>query len=366
VGRYIIIFLLFALPLVFHPLGNLAYEQPKVFVAQIAIELLVVFAIYKFELFKNFSKHLLYIVGGFLLLSLTSFLTPIDDSFFGNIFRLQGVFLFWHLLVFALLSSKIDFKVNRYIPHLSLIVLMVSALVMESNHAGRAVGTLGEPNALAAAAIFVFPFAFMSGTRKNLVILERTLVIGLTLGILYLSESHSGIIAFGIEILYFLMLYSKRISKQSALIVCCLVITLSLVLPFIEEKRVYEDRAEIWYTSLVAGLKNPFFGNGFGTTEEAIHQASINLYNFVRLQKVDSAHNFLLDYWIQGGILGVGLMLLLLYDTFRNLVRKSDIQIVMAFLGIVTVMLFNPVSVVTLIAFWWLVGYSFSKNPSDL
>lgn len=357
-GRYIVIFLLFGLPLFLNPFGMFAFEQPKVFLAQIAIEVLVVYAIYHYLKFKHFNKSLLYIVGAFFLLSFTSFLVIQGDLFFGNIFRLQGVFLFWHLLVLALIASKINFQVSHYIPQVSLLVLFVSGLFLQNNDVGRSVGTLGEPNALAASAIFIFPFAFLKGSK-----IEKAIALSLTIGILYLSSSHSGLIAFGIEVFYFLLLYSKKVTKQIALTICCLLIVLSLVLPFIEEKRVYEDRADIWYTSFFAGIKNPIFGNGFGTVEESIRQTSINLFNFVRFQKVDSAHNFLLDYWIQGGIVGIGLMMLLLWDTIRNFSKKSESYLTMAFLGVLTVMLFNPVSVVTLVAFWWLAGCSFFKNP---
>jgi O-antigen ligase len=88
----------------------------------------------------------------------------------------------------------------------------------------------------------------------------------------------------------------------------------------------------------------------------AFKQYDQKLYNRLRGYYVDSSHNFILDWWVQGGFIGLGILLLLLFDAFKSFIRKKEKVYIVLLLGIVSVMSFNPMSVVTLVAFWWIVG----------
>ncbi len=133
----------------------------------------------------------------------------------------------------------------------------------------------------------------------------------------------------------------------------------SLFLPLIQKKKIWENRTEIWSTALAAGLERPILGWGFGNVEFALRETSFLLKNNLRFQYVDSSHNLILDYWVQGGIVGVILILYLIFLTFKKFISKKDRLSLGVFFGVLTVLQFNPVSVVTSIHFWWLIGKMF-------
>ena len=136
----------------------------------------------------------------------------------------------------------------------------------------------------------------------------------------------------------------------------------SLFLPFVEKSGWYENRAEVWHTALVAGTLSPIFGHGFGNTQSNLHQTSLILNNNIQYQIVDSSHNLVLDFWVQGGFLGVACLVLLLWGGVGGLIKHQAKLELTAFLGIFTVMLFNPVSVVILVYFWWLISQGFDNS----
>jgi O-antigen ligase len=129
---------------------------------------------------------------------------------------------------------------------------------------------------------------------------------------------------------------------------------------------VYENRGEIWRTALIAGYEHPILGWGIGNTEEAFKIYNKKLYTRTQGYYIDSSHNIFLDWWIQGGIIGVGLMAVLLIDTLKSFFRKRDTFSVTLFLGLLSVTLFNPVSIVTLVQFWWLIGQGIKEEVSKV
>lgn len=348
-------FLLFFLPLLVVPLGSSYFEVPKVIAAEIVIEILLLLVLFRKAKFflNNFNYQYL------VLFTLIFFLTVIhliflrtNTTFFGNTFRLQGIFLLWHLLLFSLISIKVSLdKVPSWVYLLSLGGLLVGGLVLGGNELSRVVGTLGEPNALAGTVTFIWPFIYFRYSKWYLKYASFIPVITLIL----LSNSRSGFIAFFIQILFILLLKIK-FTLSKATLVCLILIGITGVLPFLEGGGVYENRGEIWSSAFIAGLQNPIFGGGFGNIEKVIPQGSEILKNNARFQYVDSAHNILLDFWVEGGIIGLGILLFLIYKTFDSFIKKSRMLETICLLGLLTVMFFNPVSVVNLIHFWWLLG----------
>ena len=147
-----------------------------------------------------------------------------------------------------------------------------------------------------------------------------------------------------------------------AVIFCMVLIAISITLPFIENVGWFENRSEIWITSFKSGLTSPFIGQGFGNIQNLIHQTAFELNNNVQYQIVDSSHNFLLDFWIQGGIVAITSIIILIGLSTQNFIKTRKFPELTAFLGIIIAMLFNPVSVVILLAFWWLIGQGFSTK----
>lgn len=361
------IFLLFFLPLLVFPYGISFFETPKVFIAEILIGIIVIVYFFKHKFETNLKQLLLLGTLGFLGLIHLAFYQG-ELTLFGNVYRLQGVFLLLNLLVFSYISSKFSLeKVPFWVYFISLFTLGLSTLILEPNRLGRAVGTLGEPNSLAAASLFIWPFLLF--TLKKYLLIFSLFVSSF---IIYLSDSRSGIIALFIQLIFLILIKFLKISTFKASLVGFLFILLSLTLPFLEGQikfsenyqnlYKFEDRLEIWKVALFAGLKNPLIGGGFGNIESLIRESAKSLNSDIQYQYVDSSHNFLLDFWIQGGILGLGVILILIYFVLKNLINANKIKELTLILGVITMMLFNPVSIVTLIHFWWLIGQGFRER----
>lgn len=353
-SSYLVSFLLFGLFLVVIPIGISPFEAPKVVIAEIVINLLFLIAIFKFKKirFKSFiSPHNIFL-GIILLLSLDQLLLfhP-PGAFFGNPFRLQGLFLLLHLLIFSFLAPRIamPLRESKLLYPLALVLLGMGAVILGFNENNRAFGTLGEPNALAATALFIWPFVYFKA-GKWLKIISLTLL----LIIIFLSGSRAGLVGFIIEAIFLGL--SVKLNLAKAALIATSLILLTLLLPFTENSGWFEVRSEIWQTAVIAGMSAPVIGHGFGNIQDPIRQTAISLNNNVQYQVVDSAHNFLLDFWIQGGAVGLSAILILIYLTLQSFLRHKKIIELTAFLGLTVVMLFNPVSVVNLLAFWWLIG----------
>lgn len=365
---FIINFLLFFLPLVIFPLGTSQFETPKVILAVIFIEILVITALIKQfrEKIYSINRILRSIIILLFLLTLYHLIflyTPL--SFLGNRFRWQGIFLLWHLTVFSVLSSFISYKgLSFYWYAIVLAMVFVSSIFLGNSDVGRSIGTLGEPNSLAAFVIFLWPFAFFAPdiASKYRKYFQISCII-LVLSIIFLSGSRSGLIAFFIQgVFYFTQKTGKNL--RFSLIAGLILVGATYILPFFNQST-YENRSVIWHTALAAGLINPVTGGGFGNTELLLRSVVLKEHNSLIGYYVDSSHNIFLDWWVQGGLIGVGIITTLLILVIKNFyVRKSAYEL-MLLLGLLTVFSLNPLSVVSLLHFWWLIGQGFKQNKID-
>jgi len=352
----VIFILLFGLPFIVFPWGISPFETPKVFVAEMILALLLIQQILFQPKFIRVSRDWLYPIGlifGLSLLHVVFLHTP--TTIFGNVFRLQGVFLLWLLLGWVLTIANSNLlNIKSQWVWIAFSGLLISVFLFGWEENGRWIGSLGEPNALAATAIFFWPWLSLAEIKvKNN--LSTFLPPTFTFIIILFSGSRSGIVAFILQLLFLLFFkFTKSFKKSFSWIIILLIF--GLTLPFWETK-IFENRVEIWQTALSAGWKNPILGHGFGNIEQALKQTAINLSNNLRFQYVDSSHNFLLDWWVQGGMVGLGALIYLLNRTVRNFIKKQARLELVLLIGVVTVMLFNPVSVVTLVHFWWLIGW---------
>lgn len=356
-------FLLFFLPFIVFPFGVSHLEVPKVLLFEVLTDLLVVLILFRkgFSL-KQLSPTFLIITGLVFAVSLYHLVFyQTGTTFFGNAFRLQGVLLLWHLLVWSLISSLIKLKISGFLYGVSILGLLLSTVLVQVNDNSRATGLLGEPNALAAAVLFVWPFAFYLVKLPFLPPKVLQVLIILAAGaVVFLSGSRSGVLGLLFQGL-FLLLNIKLTATKSILVICILML-FSLALPFIEEGGWYENRSEIWFTSLVGGFYHPLLGGGFGNTEHLIKKTAVDLGNNLQFQYIDSAHNIFLNFWLEAGFLGIVIILLLTFETFKNFTLHKRKTEFLALIGLLTVMLFNPLSVVNLVAFWWLIGQGFKLD----
>lgn len=373
-AKLILILLIFYLPLIVVPQLRLAFEFPKVVLAEVCIETLLILKILEENksFLDQFRKKQLILAGSLILLSLIHLISNFNtENFFGNIFRLQGVVLLWHLILLSLLTSTYkSLKIQLWILFIPLIFLVSSIFVLGQNSAHRYYGTLGEPNSFAATALVFFPFIFLSNRK-----IFKASILGLTLIILVFAKSYSGYIAFLSQILFLILSQKTKLSFSKSFAICLILVVLTCVLPFTGFRRdlgaessgsvEYENRSEIWQTAFQAGLQKPLLGWGFGNVETALKKTAWDLQNSIRFQTVDSSHNFLLDYWIEGGIAGLLIIFSLLYHSIKNLVRAKKTLELTVLLAILTAMLFNPVSIGILIVFWWIIGRSFATFSSE-
>ena len=354
-------FLLFALPFVVIPIGISPFEAPKVVIAEFVIDILLFLKIISFKKahFKRLLSDQTILLGILLILSLDQLLLFYPfQNFFGNQYRLQGVFLFWHLIIFSFISKDIILsQIPRFFYNLSFIFLLLATIILGVDSNYRAFGTLGEPNALAATILFIFPFVYF----KNNTLTKIALTLSALL-LIVLSGSRAGLIGLGIEILFITLVSTLKRPLTRAVSICFIFVFLSLIFPFTEKSGLFENRDKIWHTAIQAGLESPILGAGFGNIQNPLHQTAVKLDNPIQYITVDSAHNFILDWWIQGGVVGVISILTLIFLSFQGLIRRKKVSKITAFLGIITALMFNPLSIVNLLAFWWLIGQGFSES----
>ncbi|MBI4097395.1 MAG: O-antigen ligase family protein [Candidatus Levybacteria bacterium] len=362
-ASYLLFFLLFLLPFVIIPIGVSPFETPKVLLAELAIEALLLLALFKAQIPKDHVKLSFFpfiLLMLFILAGLHLDFFPSFQTVFGNAYRLQGAFLFMHLLIFIYLSQRIR------LPHIPpyffigfLLAHLLLVLILGFSESNRAYGALGEPNTLAAIAVFLWPFLFFA-TRNNHTLLFKILGFGLALLLIILSGSRAGFIAIALQSAF--LLISKKLPVSLSGAVAVLVLLLSTFLPFVEKSGVYENRAEIWQTAIKAGFEYPIFGGGMGNIEIRLKDAATSLSNAIRFQYVDSSHNIFLDWWVQGGIFGFVLFVLLIGGAFYFAIRQKKLLEMTLLLGLLTVLSFNPAGVTVLIALWWSIGQCYAKK----
>jgi O-antigen ligase len=176
-----------------------------------------------------------------------------------------------------------------------------------------------------------------------------------------MTGSRIALLAFIVEVL---IIYFKnfRLIFIPGIIITALVFIFSVIYPFIprevpEDYRLrFENRSEIWTMSYLAGFDSPILGQGFGSAEEAINKKAFELNNFIKYQRIDNAHNLFLNWWIMGGGIGLIILILLISVSLRNLYQQKNWVLFSILLGLLMVQFFNPVSIVSLIHFWFILG----------
>jgi O-antigen ligase len=362
---FILIFLLFLLQFFYFPAGKSFFEGSKVYAAEISIFLLLLLRLFSKGglAMKTYKKSFLVCVGVLVLLTVYHLVFHQTQTvLFGNPFRLQGTLLLWMLMLFAILSSKIiiEHKIKPIFLFFVIFVQLICTVLFIGVGSDRPVGTLGEPNALAASMVFVWPFLLFAWPKKLPLRIVTVISMLLAFAIIFLSGSRSGIIALAIQASFLGVMKLQR-SVKLAVIIALVLLVASYITPFIGPKTEYEDRGEVWKAAVVAGLDHPIVGVGFGNAEYSLHTANVKLHNKLVGYYVDSSHNIFLDWIVQAGVVGLGILLFLLYQSFKSFINKEQIRGIVLLLGLITALSFNPASVVSLIALWWLLGQGTSK-----
>lgn len=359
----IILILIFFLPVLVIPFGPSYFEIPKVIFAQILIQALFIHTLFtkpNYLLKLNLSQ-ILVVLFTVIISIYTLLFTNQNINLFGNAFRLQGIVLFWHLILFWLLIKNFEFNIPTWIKLASIFFLLASLFLFGANGANRVVGSLGEPNSLIGTILFLWPFVWYIKDKNKYLKIVKIFLLPAILWAIYMTSSRSGFLGFLLQIVFLLLI--KKLNTKIATIISILLFLSFLVLPFFDPRSgIIDSRIEIWKTAFQAGLNNPILGYGIGSIQKILNETSWELLNNVRFQTVDSTHNIFLDWFVQAGILGLFLFVWLNLKTVYNLVKKEDHLELVQFLGIITIASFNPISITLLIYFWWILRNSESDK----
>jgi O-antigen ligase len=249
-------------------------------------------------------------------------------------------------------------------------VQLVATILLQAKVDNRAIGTLGEANSLAAYVIFLLPWVMFrrAGEKEKKNETEEKdkktkwlRTVGILIGIIIIlfTGSRSGVIALGIMVVFSLL---KHFSLKAAIIVSFILFVASLALPFFEQGQLFENRATVWETAVVAGSTKPLLGWGPGNTEIALRETAQRIGNALQYEYVDHTHNILLEYWVIGGSIGLGAFGYVLYSAFAHFIKLRKPREFVTLLGLFIMLSFNPLSIAVLLQFWWLIGMGISQE----
>lgn len=351
--------LLIFLSLVAVPVIPFGFETPKVLLFE-----LITLGIFLSLLFKGvltISSGLGVGVGVTLLLIFTSVtFHSSETTWFHNPVRMQGLFLQCMFVLWMLSSSSIVDKFSlKYSPLIGLILLVLSGFLLQDPVTGRSIGLIGEPNSFTGMCVLLGIFSLVAlKNSKNKKIIFTTIIILVSTAILF-SGSRSSLLAGILSLGMFGLIQTQKISVRNVVIVGSIFLFCTLPLPFFSTENPWENRAMIWQTAVASGLESPLTGHGFGNITQALKNTSEQLQNEVRFQHVDSSHNVLLDWWVQGGIIGVSTLLYCTLFSIKTYIRAGSMLELTLLFACLQLMLFNPVSIVILSVFWWCIGRGF-------
>lgn len=361
--RLFTLFLLFGLPFLVIPFGLSQFEAPKV-IATILFVAILFLAQIRHLLKGVFHLFFFLFLAGLALYHLFYPIFP-DHLLWGNAWRPQGTIVYLSLFLLFLVSLKLHQNISQYtkVAFFALIALFAATLIIGPGESFRFIGTLGEPTALGATVLFIFPFTTINNSKRNRVI---SLILASVL--VLLTGSRGVLLGFAAECIILLFL-KHRLLLSLASFSFVLVYILSLAAPFMPKEQPkdlsqrFENRAEIWSISAKAGLDSPWIGTGFGSAQDAISNKAWEVKDFTRFQPIDHAHNLFLNWWLMSGLAGVTVLITLIALSVKNLIAAKSWVLLSALVGLIIVQSFNPVSIVTLVHFWWLLGTSFRLKP---
>lgn len=410
-SSFILRFLILILPLIFIPAIYNPYEFPKFifFVTVVAILFLLNLKIIVKKMTTSKMDTLTKLVLLYGLIVYLADLLGLDPrtSFLGSIFRHQG---FVTLLAGIGLFFLVRYNVyNGYKIYKSYIIAILTGGFLVSifalwqgiafhifhdlsipTYQGRIVGTIGNPNSLAGYLAMILPFVLFNKNKIVKIVLSLVILIAVIF-----TDSRSGFLAVGFIFIVYgaRILFKLKISKILKGFVIVLILigvvqfinyyihknTVSKQTPVITERGCPEswpieyplkiisdiykskilstgreapcdNRLLMWIVGLETLVKRPILGFGQENFEIAIPTG--------KMHKTDNAHNIFLETAISSGILGliafVGIIILAL--------KKANFTIRMALLAFLIVASLNPLSIVEISLFWFLLGCIFQEK----
>lgn len=367
-----------AVPLIVVPQAHLTFALPKI-AALYAFTILCVLAFFidaiknKKISFPKFSKKFHIFLGLYLLsliISTTLALQP-HTAIFGSYERQQGLISFISYIAIFLLTisafgeNKKDTprKIFTFVEWICLISFFIAALgILQyflpgllSNYStdildGRViVGTMGNPNFLAAYLLITLPLFFILQKYSTRKIIKTFWIIAMAISLaaIFLTATRSALVALFVGFIFYAIIKNKKL----------LIIPLILVATFMginifsqtnfiknhellnrltfseESLRSLKSRAYIWPATIEIIKERPFFGYGMENFKEVFSKVSpkelLTVERFT--DSIDRAHNEILDTTAAIGLFGlISYLSILFYAICLGIKNKTETPLMKA------------------------------------
>jgi O-antigen ligase len=374
---------LFIIPFVSWSLASITYEIPRVWFAQRWIELMVVIAFIKgLNDKKQKNKDILMVgfVWLFLIVVLISSITGVDfaRSFWGNLYRNDGLFTLGHLVMFFFLAyayweEKWE-KASIFAIALGSGFLSLWVIIDGFINWGSAVAvSFGNPNFLAGHLVVTLPFLVLSEKLIKHQLVDRLVKISVFLQITAISFTYSraGIIG----VIFFLagwFLIEKKTSLKKVLFALLgggiLIGVIAGVIYFIGIEKapvtfIAEGRQRIFIKGFMGFIQRPILGWGWANFDSAF--ASVDWpIKIMHDVYVDKAHSILMEVLVTTGIVGLFVYLIVVGRSIKNFLSdkaKSPYYLLALILFLIHSQM-NIISISEELIFWLLLGISATRK----
>lgn len=242
------------------------------------------------------------------------------DSMIGGSIRGQGIIFFMGLWIFGftvrLFSNGSKTLLLKSLALSNFIESIIVILQYKSGWlvGGRAIGTIGEPNSLAA---FLILSSLGGLLIKNLKI--RILFYLITLVAIVMTGSVTGLASFLTLASVYLILKLNGGAKFLAFSFLFLAISLVLVGTFEYKNKTIDDRSLIWLVAIKAMSERPLIGYGAESGEAVFNTSFIKWQSALDGLTIDRAHNLILDLLMWAGIPGFVVFTIWIYKSLKKI-----------------------------------------------
>jgi exopolysaccharide production protein ExoQ len=191
-------------------------------------------------------------------------------------------------------------------------------------------GMYSQKNLFSMATLFFLPAAFCLPIKGVVSAILRIAYVGLSIFAVVMTQSATGKITLACLLAYFLarrLLSQFRAQEKTIAFVVMATMLAALVLAgfsstqqiavLLGKDPTLTGRTEIWQTIMPAVLKHPILGYGYVGFWRGYEGESANL-SLANGWSVTSAHNGILEIWLDLGIVGVGLVVFALLRAFKD------------------------------------------------